>query len=74
MVDVLVALETFVDEHSRCGTLRSEHDGAHAWLACSCGVRIDHALTPRPGMPPAASDLQLPAGTGRRSWSHSARQ
>lgn len=48
MVDVLVALETFVDEHSRCGTLRSEHDGAHAWLACSCGVRIDHALAPPP--------------------------
>jgi hypothetical protein len=43
---LLIALEAFVLEHSRCGELNSAVEGDQAWIACSCGGRMSHPIPP----------------------------
>jgi hypothetical protein len=40
MPDVLAALETFLQEHRRCGDLDGGVEGERVWMSCDCGAAI----------------------------------
>ncbi len=40
MVDVLAALDAFLQEHRRCGELDRGVVSAVVWMSCECGAKL----------------------------------
>jgi hypothetical protein len=46
MPELIDALDTFAQEHRRCGELDGGGDDGHVWMACECGANIAHPIPP----------------------------
>ena len=44
MLEMLAALNAFLQEHRRCGELDGGGDDGHVWMACECGASIAHPV------------------------------
>ena len=44
MPELLLALDTFVQEHRRCGDLDGGVEDDRVWMACECGAIVAHWL------------------------------
>ena len=44
MPELVAALDSFVQEHRRCGKLDGGVDGSVVWMSCECGARIAHSI------------------------------
>ena len=42
-MDLLAALDAFLQEHRRCGDLDGGVDDCVVWMSCECGPGIAHA-------------------------------
>jgi hypothetical protein len=40
MLDLLAALDAFLQEHRRCGDLDGGVEGERVWMTCDCGAAI----------------------------------
>jgi len=43
-VELLLAFDTFLQEHRRCGTIDGSPEGFYIWLRCSCSGLIIRVL------------------------------
>lgn len=43
-VELLVALDAFVQEHRRCGELEAGVEPAFVWMVCDCGAELRRSL------------------------------
>lgn len=46
MLELLAALDGFLQEHRRCGELDGGLESGHVWMACDCGAAIVHPVQP----------------------------
>ena len=51
MTPLLLALEAFLAEHRRCGTLDAGVSEEVVWMACECGARLARATQNEQGEP-----------------------
>jgi hypothetical protein len=44
MLELLAALDAFLQEHRCCGDLDGGVDDGRVWMACGCGATVTHRL------------------------------
>ena len=47
MLEILAALDAFLQEHCRCGDLEAGAEEVRVWMTCECGAVIAHRLEPK---------------------------